>query len=147
VNNMNREAIENNFSLTKQLSDDPDTQIAAFVIFDEYRLIFASNSIPVGVKKTTERMTRPLKYDYIQHAEAKLVCNAARNGNSLLGKTIYINWFPCVTCAQMIVSSGLKTLVAHKEGYEVRKDDPRYKFSDSMNILTEGGVEVTWYDE
>lgn len=129
-------------------SDDPDTQVACMVFdVDGCEVTCAANKIAPGVKVTPERTARPAKYEYIMHAEQRVVANAAFHGLSLCGCTMYVEWFPCATCASLIVTSGIRRLVAERGKYEARKDDPRYGFKASVEILTEGGVEIVWGDE
>lgn len=139
--------IKSDLAVVAQCSDDPDTQTACIVksIHDATQVI-ASNRFPSGVHKSSERIARPAKYAYIMHAECRAIANAARYGVRLEGSTMYLNWFPCAGCAQSIVQSGIIRLVADREKYEARKDDPRYAFADSMAILVEGGVAVEWLD-
>ena len=122
-------------------SDDPDTQTACYAA-DRFGQVLCetSNTIPIGVRKLRERLLRPDKYDFIQHAEANLV---AAPGN-LTGSTVYLNWFPCSTCASLLVTAGIARLVADRAAYEARKDDPRYGFANAMAKLTEAGVEIEW---
>lgn len=42
------------------------------------------------------------------HAEQNAISFAAKNGISTEGGTIYVTWSPCVHCAKVIVSAGIK---------------------------------------
>ena len=42
------------------------------------------------------------------HAEQNAISFAAKNGISTQGGTIYVTWSPCVHCAKVIVSAGIK---------------------------------------
>jgi len=42
------------------------------------------------------------------HAEQKLIAEAAKNGVSLSGATLYLTHFPCPLCAKLIAWAGLK---------------------------------------
>ncbi len=42
------------------------------------------------------------------HAEQNAIAFAAKNGISTQGGTIYVTWSPCVHCAKVIVSAGIK---------------------------------------
>jgi dCMP deaminase len=46
------------------------------------------------------------------HAEQNAIVNAAKNGISTDGSTLYCTMFPCYTCAKMIVNAGIKRVVA-----------------------------------
>ena len=48
------------------------------------------------------------------HAELNLICQAARDGISLKGATIYCNMEPCYTCAKSLINTGIKRVVCWK---------------------------------
>ncbi|HHO77337.1 MAG TPA: dCMP deaminase family protein [Deltaproteobacteria bacterium] len=62
-----------------------------------------------------------MKYDMCRsaHAEANAVSLAAKKGVTLEGATIYCTLEPCITCAKLIVMSGIKRVV-----YEYPYDSP-----------------------
>jgi deoxycytidylate deaminase len=129
------------------LSHDPDTQTACIVTDDRRVMISAhSNSLPFGVTKTDERTTRPLKYSYIGHAENSALARLAGSHASCAGGTLYLNWFPCSTCAIAIINAGIKRLVADQAAYKARKDDPRYGFGPAMEMLIEAGAQIDWME-
>ena len=45
------------------------------------------------------------------HAEANAIIQAARNGTSIDGATIYINTSPCWECFKLIANAGIKKIV------------------------------------
>ena len=45
------------------------------------------------------------------HAEQNAICQAAFFGHALEGSTIYITLSPCLTCAKLIINSGIKEVV------------------------------------
>lgn len=70
------------------------------------------------------------------HAEANLISSAARFGIATEGCSIYISCAPCLTCAKLIVQSGI-IKVFYLESYKdslgiqllrsVRLNDPKFK--------------------
>lgn len=44
------------------------------------------------------------------HAEQNAIADAARRGTSLQGSVAYITHFPCVTCAKLLVASGVASI-------------------------------------
>lgn len=50
------------------------------------------------------------------HAEADIICQAAKQGISTKGCTLYVSTFPCPVCAKLIAYSGITT-VYFCEGY------------------------------
>lgn len=66
------------------------------------------------------------------HAEAGLIAQAARLGQSLQGSTLYVTTFPCPACAKLIAHSGIKRLY-FTSGYAVL---------DGRRIMEEYGVQL-----
>jgi dCMP deaminase len=48
------------------------------------------------------------------HAEQNAICFAAKNGITLDGAVAYINYYPCLNCAKLLVSSGIKKVYFHE---------------------------------
>ena len=73
------------------------------------------------------------------HAEQNEICQAAKRGVSIEGATIYCKLAPCRTCAMLLISAGIKRVVAE------------YKYhagSDSEAMLKQAGVTVEYiHDE
>jgi dCMP deaminase len=51
------------------------------------------------------------------HAEANAIALGAKKGVSLEGATIYCTLEPCITCAKLIIMSGIRRVV-YEYGYE-----------------------------
>ncbi|MFC1656491.1 cytidine/deoxycytidylate deaminase family protein [Patescibacteria group bacterium] len=66
------------------------------------------------------------------HAEQNAIVQAARYGTSIDGSTIYVNMTPCYTCAKMIISAGIKRVVARKDYHAAE---------DSKRIFEEAGID------
>jgi dCMP deaminase len=98
------------------------------VIVDEYKRIVATgyNGLPCGVDDSfwpTERTMKIkivagspdniidniTKYDVMTHAEVNAITSA---GRSLRGCTLYCNFIPCNQCAIVIITAGIKRVVA-----------------------------------
>jgi dCMP deaminase len=52
------------------------------------------------------------------HAEANAILQAAKNGISIKGGTLYCNMTPCQACAMLIVNSGIRKVVVRKDYHE-----------------------------
>lgn len=127
-------------------SHDPDTQTAAVALTEDGQTaLYAANTLPEGVEALPHRVSRPGKYDYINHAERRLVALAARFGIKLYGLTLALNWFPCAGCAQVIIDAGFSVVWVDRKAYAARKDDPQYKFARAMELLVSAGVEIRWH--
>lgn len=133
----------------REQSPDTSSKIGA-AITDLYghTAITGFNTFPKGVVVTPERLERPLKYKYTEHAERNAIYAAARLGCSLEGCTLFLIGMgpptvPCVECARAIIQSGIVRVVGF--GY---KPVPEHWIDDlnmAKDILAEGGVEfVEW---
>lgn len=69
------------------------------------------------------------------HAEQNAICQAARYGLPIDGGTIYVTLSPCLTCAKMIVNSGLRHVV-YSGKYSAG-------FEKVVKMLAEAGVSIS----
>jgi len=133
-------------------SEDPDTQVGCVVIAADGAILSTGANRPargVRVKQAPERLLRPAKYQWIEHAERDAIAAAARRGVALQGATMYLPWFPCAACANSIVNVGIDALVCYKPSADsavTRSDDP-WNFAIATAILSEGGVDVRYIDK
>lgn len=70
------------------------------------------------------------------HSEAQLIAEAARQGISLEGTSIYVTVFPCPPCAKMIAFSGIKKLY-YAGGYSMLNQE---------RILRSKGTKIIFID-
>lgn len=75
------------------------------------------------------------------HAEENAILYAARNGSKVEGGTLYTTLSPCIACARLILSSGIK-LVIYKDSYAAYKGLPS---DEGVDFLKRFGVEVNKY--
>lgn len=124
-----------------QQSKDPSSRVGGALVKDGAIVATGYNQLPDGCKDLPERYERPLKYDWINHAEPTTLLNAARVGMATVGCDFYLNWYPCHVCAGFIVQAGIKRLFVDQE-----PDWSHEKWGDAFKIardkLFEGGVEV-----
>ena len=66
------------------------------------------------------------------HAEQNAIAFAAKNGIATQGATVYVTWSPCVHCAKVIVSAGIKK-VFYKNMYD--------RSQEGIVFLTKNGIE------
>ena len=67
------------------------------------------------------------------HAEMECLLSAGRNGNSVVGGTMYVTTFPCHNCAKHIVASGLKKVI-YIEPYPKSRASELHEDSISLDI-------------
>lgn len=127
-----------------QWSKDKSTKVGAVIVIDKNPVSVGYNGFPRGCNDDIdERHERPIKYDWVLHAEENAIINAARYGQKTLGADMYLNWFPCAKCAGMIVNAGIKRIFCDKE-----PDFNNKQFGDGFKLaidkLNEGGVEIIY---
>ena len=81
-----------------------------------------------------------MKYDMCRsaHAEANAIALAAKKGVSLEGASMYCTLEPCITCAKLIVMSGIERVV-----YEHAYDSPIAERDDYWKeVLSSSNTQV-----
>ncbi len=71
------------------------------------------------------------------HAEQNIVCQAAKNGISLDGATLYVKMTPCFSCAKMIINAGIKRVVCLRRYHED---------TDTIKMLKEADVQLSFIE-
>ena len=94
---------------------------------------------------TGERLERPTKYSFMEHAERGVIYAAAAAGVPTAGATLYCPWFSCADCARAIICAGIKEVV----GLSLLMDDEATKrwaesVEKGLSMLTEAGVGQRW---
>jgi dCMP deaminase len=134
-------------------SKDRSTKVGAVIVGPDGEIRSVGyNGFPRDVDDTIdERLERPLKYKFTEHAERNAVYNAARVGTPLKGCSIYVKWFPCSDCARAIIQAGITTLIAEEEDFDKLKNekDPKRKawgedFEVSKQMLDEAGINIVY---
>ena len=69
------------------------------------------------------------------HAEQNAICQAARQGISLDGATVYTRMTPCRTCAMLIINCGIKQVFCERK---------YHAGSESEDMFQEAGVHLEY---
>jgi dCMP deaminase len=93
-------------------------QVGAVAVRDKRILSTGYNGAPRGVEHCTPdtclRKDIPsgeqLERCMATHAEANVVANAAYEGVSLKGATLYCTTKPCLSCCKLLINAGIKTV-------------------------------------
>ncbi len=119
--------------LVASWSKDPSTKTGAVVVGPDREIRATGyNGLVRGVDDNIpERMERPTKYDFFEHAERNAVYNACLTGTSLKGCVIYATHAPCTDCARAIIQAGIKTVVTNK--LEIDEHTPKGTWRDKLN--------------
>lgn len=127
-------------------SNDPSTQNGAIIVSKDdgdWKVIGQGfNTFPYGVKESRERWERPIKYQFVEHAERNSIYSAAINGKRTLGAVMICPWAACADCARGIIQSGITALVRH---YEIGQNSPDHwkeSIAAADQMLVEAGVEI-----
>jgi len=75
------------------------------------------------------------------HAEENAIIYASKNKVSLEGSTLYVTLSPCLPCARMIFSMGIKKVI-YLNSYAEYKG---FKSDEGVDFLTKFGVAVSKY--
>ena len=75
------------------------------------------------------------------HAEENAILYATKNGSKIEGATLYTTLSPCIACARLILSSGIK-IVFFRDSYAEYKGLPS---DEGVDFLKSFGVEVNKY--
>jgi len=126
-------------------SKDPNTQIGCVVVGPNHEIRSTGyNSFPRGIRDdVAERLVRPAKYLWIEHAERNAICNAARMGTPTEACTIYVEIMPCMDCARAIVQAGIiHVVVAAARMKQYSSDYYNEHFGLTEVLFSEAGVGV-----
>src|SRR5688500_2818685 len=77
------------------------------------------------------------------HAEENAILYAVKNGASLEGSTLYITLSPCLPCARIIYSSGIKKVVYLNSYAEYKGLDS----DEGVDFLNKFGVQALKFDQ
>jgi dCMP deaminase len=75
------------------------------------------------------------------HAEQNAILYASKNGVNMQGSTLYVTLSPCIACARVIYTMGIKK-VFYKNSYANFKG---LKSDEGVDFLRKFGVEVVHY--
>ena len=75
------------------------------------------------------------------HAEQNAICQAAQQGISLKGCTLYCKMEPCRVCAMLIISVGIKKVIAKKEYHAAQETRDMFRQADVELVVVVDEVE------
>lgn len=117
-------------------------EVGAVVVRDNNILSTGYNGAPSGIKhceketciRNVKNIPSGTQLDICigLHAEQNAILQASKNGICINGGTLYCTTHPCLTCAKMIINSGILEIVY----------DEDYNDEESKRILKEAGIKV-----
>lgn len=130
------------------LSPDPSTQNGAIVVSaEDNRTGSGPNRFPDGVNILPDRLLRPKKYEFMEHAERYAIFQAAKDGIKLDGATIYVCWAACASCARAIICSGIKKVVTDKRTFDMSTSHWQETIGYAYEMFAEAKIEVEFINE
>jgi len=94
-------------------SKDPSTKVGTVAVKNRTVIAQGYNGFPRGIKDDDRYHNREIKYKFIVHSEMNAIYNAAQNGVSLEGSTIYTYGLPiCHECAKGLIQVGVNRVVS-----------------------------------
>jgi len=105
-------------------SKDPSTKVGAVIASPNGELVSTGyNGLPRGADDSEfSRYERPLKYQWIEHAERNAIFNARRVGIPIENCSIYVPFLPCCDCLRAICQVGLKKIFVDKRFQKLSKN-------------------------
>ena len=116
------------------------------------------NGFPRSVEPNKDRLERPVKYIFTEHAERNSIYNAARYGVSLQGCTAYIactprekgGKAPCCDCTRALIQAGISRIVQWNTPDVSEKDATRTWLENikySYEMLRETNMRLSYINE
>tara|TARA_R110000803_G_scaffold53449_2_gene109699 strand:+ start:2489 stop:2947 length:459 start_codon:yes stop_codon:yes gene_type:complete len=139
-------------SLAQQVagwSKDPSTRVGAIAVNSIGSVVAQGyNGFPRGIEDTELRYNdRELKYRYVVHAEMNCIFNAAWNGSSLDGCTLYVWPLPaCHECAKGIIQSGIERVVSPDFADPFTRERWRDSTDQTLEMFQEAGIDYDFID-
>jgi len=108
-------------------------QVGAVIARDFRPISVGYNGAPSGLPHCTpSTCNEKNRCKNTVHAEINAILQAAKNGTSIEGATLYVSLEPCEACSRAIINSGIK---------EVYYIEP-YGSGEGVELLSQAGVKV-----
>lgn len=100
-------------------SKDPSMKVGAVAVNPKRKMSISHgwNGFPRGIEDSHERLhNRPVKHQYMVHAEMNMIYNATLNGISLDQSVLYVHGLPvCSKCSLGIIQVGITSVICSIE--------------------------------
>jgi len=101
-----------NMCMDATLRSFDSTKHGCVAVSKEGRILSSGYNGPIsGSIDENIPMTRPDKYDFMEHAERNCINSAARYGNALDGCIFYVSGLPCLPCLRGMYGAGASEVV------------------------------------
>lgn len=132
-------------------SKDPRTRIGAVLVRDRHVISEGYNGLPIGVcDHIQERVERPEKYFWFEHAERNSIFVCSRFGIATKNSVIYTQGIPCADCTRAVIQAGILEVVVHKQWQTYQYANTDSSISKGKHrcetMLQEAGVPIRVFD-
>lgn len=129
-------------------SKDDSVKVGTIIVGPDHEVRSTGyNGFPRGIDETDpSRWERPIKYEWVEHAERNAIYNAARAGVSTNGCTVYLSGPPCTNCAKGLIQAGIRKVVMTTQNPFAGRKDWKESIQFAIDMLEEAGVDVVWTD-
>lgn len=136
------EYIKEAYKFAAENSTDLSTQNGAILVNRRgIPVAWGANRFPRGVAETLDRLVRPVKYDFVGHAERfGLIDAARRRGVSTVGLSMFATWAACNICATEIIEAGIAKVVTHKKTVDASPEHWKQSIRIAEEMFKEAGV-------
>ena len=125
--------------LTAELSHAKRLQVGSVLVRDNRILLCGYNGMPEGMDNVCEDEDGHTKSEVL-HSEENLILYAAKKGIQLEGSKLYITHYPCSKCSNLIIGSGIRTII-YAEEYHSKSH------GTDKNVLLKNGINVIHFSE
>lgn len=123
-------------------SPDAQTQFGAVLVRNKRIISTGYNGWPSGCPDRIMPNIRPFKYWAVVHAENNAILNAAKEGVSVNGATLFVGGMPCSSCSKILVSVGITDWVIGTRKYQETEQESLMRkfwiktFNVKVRVLT-----------
>jgi len=128
------------YQVAIKYSTDPSTQNGAVIVRDGEIVASGANHFPSGVQESDTRWQRPLKYQFVEHAERNAIYDAASRGIPTRGTTMYCPWFACADCGRAIIQAGVVEVVGHDTPLHATSPNWKDSIAIALQMFEEAGI-------
>jgi len=125
--------------LVSTKSKDPSTKVGVVIVGAGNEILTTGfNGFPRKIDESVDtRWERPVKYDWIVHAEANAIANAARTGVKLEGSRLYMNFLPspCTGCTGLLIQAGIQSITGPDRSFSGKGKGVHYDVEDVAETL------------
>lgn len=127
-------------------SKDESTQNGAVLVAANGGFTTGYNCFVDGVNRSPDRLGRPEKHVFTEHAERSCIYNAAKVGLATKNSTLYCLWYACADCGRAIIASGVRRVVGLRACFDAGGIHWRESIAAAFTMFDEAGIQTDVLD-